>query len=259
MNAFNSYYHEQVSSTAYDPIIDNKKLASLVWVYTGKVSPKMPELDLLRNAYAAMQPTPEMLEKFGEEVDKLKELGSISTEEALAIRADKVLKRELPLKIEFDTNNINSESAKSIVEEAKSRIIADSDARLNMKHIKEQKKREQELFKKAHQKASEVAEQKRQTIVKICWNIAKFGSVVVFLLSARGCLLSFGNEISNIFYLFFAIASLISLGDVFLSKKQKIRRLIEKFANRIERKTYDREYQKYKEIITQENQDETYR
>lgn len=257
MNAFNSYYREQVSSTAYDLIIDDKKLASLVWVYTGKVSPKMAELDLLRNAYAAMQPTPEMLEKFCEEVDKLKELGSISTEEALAIRADKVLKRELPLKIEFDTNNINSESAKSIVEEAKSRIIADSDARLNMRHIKKQRKREQELLKKAHQKALEVAEQKKHAIVTTCWNIAKIGLFVVFLISAKGCLLSFGNGISNIFYLFFAIASLISLGDMLLSKKQNLRRLIEKFANRMERKTYDSEYQKYKEIIAQENQDES--
>lgn len=166
----------------------------------------------------------------------------------------KVIKRELALKMGFDVANVNSESTRQLVEEAKGRIIANREAEINQMHQKDQQRRNSQLRDSAHAKAVEIAGKEKRKIEKRLWIVSWSIVTAFFVIAAIGCVLGFNNAVYGIPSIAFAVVSLASIYDMRRGRKEIIKRQIEKYANKRERKIYDREYQKYMDIIgTAEN------
>ena len=94
MRLFNAYYKNHVCDTAFPPIILDSTLSAITWIKAGEVE-NLPENELLKNAYSAMQPNPEIMLKVEEILQKLKGSGKIGTEEIAALRVSRVFRDDI--------------------------------------------------------------------------------------------------------------------------------------------------------------------
>ena len=90
----NKYYRRNINANTFPLLITDSDLAALTWIKCGSIG-DLPERQLLRNAYMATQPTPEMLEKFGQVLDQMQEEGSVTSEVAIAIRSSRYTKKDV--------------------------------------------------------------------------------------------------------------------------------------------------------------------
>ena len=243
--AFNQYYKKNVSSEAYGPIIDTKTLAALVWVRSGGGGTKMAELELLQNAYMAMQPIPEMKERFIEEIEKLVSFGDITEDEALIIRTDQFLGRELNEKMGFDPSNVNKESTFKLVKEAKERVVAEERA------VAEQKQAQDKiaLQQRARKKAKDTAQEEKQKVIERYTLGAKVLTGCLLCIGIGSCVVSFFSGSIGIAPLIVTIFSALGVWDSIISKKSRIQGKIEKVGNKKEKETFDKELKKLMEVV----------
>lgn len=89
IHAFNKYYRENVDKETFQLAISVNSLSAITWIKCGEVD-HLSETELLKNAYCAMQPIPEIMVKLEEVLRKLKESGKIQPEQAVALRASRV-------------------------------------------------------------------------------------------------------------------------------------------------------------------------
>ena len=254
--AFNRYYKKNVSSEAYGPIIDTKRLAALVWVRSGIADTKMAERDLLQNAYMAMQPIPEMKERFLEEIEKLVSMGRITRDEALIIRADQVLERELNEKMGFDPANVNEQSTYKVVKEAGERVTAEAVAKERTEAAQKQTQRQNELQQRVYEQAQKAGQEAKQKFIKRYTLGAKVLAVCLLCIGIGGCVVSFFSGPIGIGSLIWSVFSALGVWDTIISKKSWIQGKIEKAGNKKEKETFDLEYKKIMEVIeTQQKQE----
>ena len=75
-------------------MISVNSLSAITWIKCGEVD-HLSETELLKNAYCAMQPIPEIMVKLEEVLHKLKESGKIQPEQVGALRASRVFQNDL--------------------------------------------------------------------------------------------------------------------------------------------------------------------
>ena len=92
--AFNRYYRENIDNETFQLAITMNSLSAITWIKCGEVE-KMSETALLKNAYCAMQPIPEMLSKLEEVLAKMEKTGQIRPEQVVALRASRVFQNDL--------------------------------------------------------------------------------------------------------------------------------------------------------------------
>ena len=242
---FNRYYKEKVSSEAYGPIIDTKTLAALAWVRSGGGGTRMAELELLQNAFMAMQPIPEMKKRFIEEIEKLVSFGKVTEDEALILRTDQFLGRELNEKMGFDPANINEESTYKLVKDAKERVVAGERAAAERK----QAQRQAELKQKARKEAEDTAQAEKQKFIRRWTFVTKVLTRALLCVGIGGCIASFLSGPIGIVSLIASFFSAWGIWDTVFSKKSRIQAKIEKLGNKKEKETFDKEYMKLMELI----------
>lgn len=91
--------------------ISVNSLSAITWVKCGEVE-RLSETELLKNAYCAMQPIPEIMVKLEEVLAKLKESGNMEPEQVVALRASRVFQNDLWINSFGDLNAINELSVK---------------------------------------------------------------------------------------------------------------------------------------------------
>ena len=94
MKLFNAYYKKNVCDTTFQPIILDSTLSAITWIKAGEVE-NLPESELLKNAYSAMQPNPEIMMKLEEVLQKLKQSGKIEAEQVATLRVSRVFQHEI--------------------------------------------------------------------------------------------------------------------------------------------------------------------
>ena len=112
VQAFNKYYKESVEKDTFQLAITVNSLSAITWIKCGEVE-NLSETALLKNAYCAMQPIPEILSKLEEVLTKMKASGKIMPEQVVALRASRVFQNDLWKASFGDIAAINEQSVAS--------------------------------------------------------------------------------------------------------------------------------------------------
>lgn len=106
--SFNTYYRTKINNSSFPLIMTSFELSALTWVKAGTIG-TLPEKQLLVNSYIATQPTPELMEVFKNLLYKMEQEKEISSEEAMALKTERYIQRELLLSSNGDINAVNEE------------------------------------------------------------------------------------------------------------------------------------------------------
>lgn len=109
VHAFNKYYKENVEKETFQLAITVNYLSAITWIKCGEVE-NVSESALLKNAYCAMQPIPEILSKLEEVLTKMKASGQIKPEQVVALRSSRVFQNDLWRNSFGDISAINEHS-----------------------------------------------------------------------------------------------------------------------------------------------------
>ena len=251
-NAVNKYYRENINDKAFPLVITDTDLAALTWIKCGSVG-DLPERQLLRNAYMAMQPAPEMLEKFSNILDQMQSEGKITSEIAIVLRSSSFVKKEVMFASFAGEEGINEDLVNEI--EKKLREESSKDARED-----ERRKAERQRQQEQHERIAKAYRQARMKALDIknsklaCWKKIAVGvSVILFLFTTVGLIVSIVSvKPNNLFVagaLFvFAIISLFGIIDFYKQKERFIYKWLVSQANKQYEKAYEELCKEYLEI-----------
>lgn len=124
IHAFNRYYRENVDNGTFQLVISVNALSAITWIKCGEVE-NLTETELLKNAYCAMQPIPEIMIKLEEVLSQLKESGDIQPEQVVALRASRVFQNDLWINSFGDLESINEFSVKKAQKKYEEALIAE--------------------------------------------------------------------------------------------------------------------------------------
>lgn len=154
IHAFNKYYRDNVDKETFQLAISVNSLSAITWIKCGEVD-HLSETELLKNAYCAMQPIPEIMVKLEEVLTKLRESGSIQLEQVVALRASRVFQNDLWINSFGELEAINELSVKHAQKEYEKALIEE-----------EAKKHEKELQEIGQQHRSEIETIQNEMLIK---------------------------------------------------------------------------------------------
>lgn len=143
MKLFNAYYKKNVCGAAFPPIILDSTLSAITWIKAGEVE-NLPESELLKNAYSAMQPNPEIMVKVEEVLQKLKQAGKIKPEQVATLRVSRVFQHEIWKESFGDVESVTEFSVQEAQKVYEQQLIESEVAR----HKEEESKIEKEYKNK---------------------------------------------------------------------------------------------------------------
>jgi len=123
IHAFNKYYRENVDKETFQLAISVNSLSAITWIKCGEVD-HLSETELLKNAYCAMQPIPEIMVKLEEVFLKLKESGKIQIEQVVALRASRVFQNDLWINSFGDLEAVNEFSVQHAQRKYEESLVA---------------------------------------------------------------------------------------------------------------------------------------
>ena len=253
-NAFNTFYEENVLSNTFPLIITSADLAAIAWVKCATFDDTIPAQQLLSNAYMAMQPLPQLMEKFRTVVSQLQHEGQITSDEAFILRTNKYIIKELNLNTLGNTERVTDGLVSSLHKRYKESLVSDA-----TKSYEEQKRRERiEKIRGACEKARGEAYAAKEQYYKRRCSICHIVSWIIFGIASIGTVYNVPNDgnltsncvLSGILLLF----SIISTYDTVFSRKSKVDFWIRKRAIQVETKVYEQKKAEYFSVlgITQE-------
>lgn len=253
----NEYYYEELNDNCFPLIITDSDLAALTWIKCGSVG-NLPEYQLLKNAYIATQPSADVLEKFGDILEKMQTEGQIDLNMAIAIRSSRFVQKELLLSsingVEIDNNYVSNLKKKLIDEYS-------NDAR-----IEEQKKAQNRFQAQQHLRlenamkmARQYADEKKQKTIKRGHIIARIVEVILFLFAVIGLVYSIisstpPNTILLICTIVFALISALSIIKLPSFVWQWIDSVIIKLSNKKYDKAYNQKKEEYCKLFDDNNE-----
>ena len=171
VRVFNKYYKEELNDPSFPPLITDVDLSALTWIKLGSET-DLPEKQLLKNAYMAMQPPANLLDEFSDILYKLNKEGNLTEEEVSVLRSDPFTKREL-LFNSFSENSVNEDFVTTAVDNLKHRY---TESALES----ERRKREEEN----HFRLEEIDRKARHEALRIAQKITYFLRILTFLILA---------------------------------------------------------------------------
>lgn len=124
IHAFNNYYRNNVDKETFQVAISVNSLSAIVWIKCGEVD-HLSETELLKNAYCAMQPIPEIMVKLEEVLFKLRDSGKIQPEQVVALRASRVFQNDLWVNSFGDVEAVNEFSVQRAQKKYEESLIAE--------------------------------------------------------------------------------------------------------------------------------------
>ena len=243
----NRFYKENNSEKTFPLIITDSDLAALTWVKCGSVG-NLPEKQLLRNAYMATQPTPEMLDKFGQVLERMQGEGKITEDIAMAIRSSAYTNKELLFASFEGEDGINENVALKIENILKEKYSAEAREDERYKAERKQRDADHRRRERADSQAREKANEEKKNKLKRERHILSGISLFLFIAAIVGMVYSLmglqSKSIPLIFALcIFGVFSLRSLYDTWKGTEKLLDHWLVLRANN----TYDKEYEKRRE------------
>lgn len=256
-NEVNTYYKNNVNDKTFPLVITDSDLAALTWIKCGSTG-DLPERQLLRNAFMATQPTPEILEKFSMVLDQMKSEGKLSYELAVAIKSSRYTKKELLFASFEGEDEINESLVEKIHSMLKEEYSLDARQDELRKANKKQSEIRQTQLSQARNKAREKALTKKEKSLKCSRRIVAGISALICIVAVIGLVISVKeSKISNpVYYTSLIVSSIISAISVFDTvngKKIMIDRILVNYANNLYEETYKEAYDEYISVINSED------
>ena len=244
-DAFNSYYSKNVLADTFPLVISDADLAAIAWVKSNSFDDTIPSRQLLSNAYMAMQPLPQLMEKFKTVVNQLCSEGEITEEEAFVLRSNQYIAKELNLSTMGDLDSVNEHLVSKIHEHYKDKLVSD----INKKHAAEICDQRIKSIRDACNKAHTEASEKKEAYIK---RVRCVNKIIFFALSVV-CIgmtvKSWGSIPLSLTFGIFAIFSLLSLLDTVLSRKKRVDHYIQRRANQLETNIYEAKKKEYFSLL----------
>ena len=257
---YNLYYQERFSKGEINFLISDIDLTALLWLKSFDKKTDLPCIKLLENAYAACNPSVELVNTFISKVTKLEKEGEISEDEALIMRAQHVIDEDV---VDLTENNY-SKVTDELVIEVKNRILnklatekkieIDNEQLIQLKHLEEENIKLQtqytgilktkdieinDALEKQKQKFQENKAKKIEEIEnQIQLDCKKLGGIIRIIILVIFCIIGLVGIIGTIqgainsrisfFSLFVAILAIIQILDLLFSKYHRLNYLIKK-------------------------------
>lgn len=142
--AFNIYYKENVSKKTFQLIISDSDLSALTWIKCGEIN-NLPESELLKNAYCALQPIPEIMKKVDEVFQKLKGSGHLTSEQIVTLRADRAFQNVIWSSSFGEADSITEISVQEAKKKYEEQLMINETARHQAELNEKEKKYQAEL------------------------------------------------------------------------------------------------------------------
>lgn len=240
----NNYYRRNVNKKAFPIAITSSELAAIVWVKNGSTA-NLPEIQLLTNAYAALQPMPELLNKFSEVLEQMQEEGKVTSEEVAALRTNHYVHREL-WKETFGDESLTNEHTIMKIKQTYDKGIIDNFKRDN------EYKQKQDLYEKVQAQALESGKKAKTNLLKGLRNGSKVISLIIIILCLVATIKTWGTFSWNIFFVIVLIITAISLYDVCKARGKFWDIILVRIANRYETFIIEKKKKEYLALLENE-------
>ena len=247
----NRFYADNVNRDTFPLLITDADLSALTWIKCGSTDTKIPETHLLKNAYMATQPTPELLDRFERVIEQMQEEGTLTPEVAMAIRESHYARKEL-LFSSFDPAGAIDENLVGKVE-TKLREEYSNDARMDERYKakKREKAREHELLVKADTKARGEAKKVADIINRMLTVVAVIIEIIIICISFVGIIylsnIKKGVMIIPCVILF--LLSLFSAYDTIRARERFVAKWIIWVSDRIYKWFFDKKQAEYYSML----------
>lgn len=224
----------------------------------------LPERQLLRNAYMAMQPAPEMLERFSNILDQMQTEGKITPEVAVVLRSSGFAKKEIMFASFEGEDGINEsfvfEIEAKLREESSAAAREDERQKAERQRQDEQHERLANAYLQARIKATEAMDKKL-----VCWRRILLGIGIVFICAAFvGMIISIvsiqtSHIVVTILLCIFAFFTAFGIIDAYKGREKFIYRWLVRRANIVYDKVYNKLSEEYIAIAEGNNEKASFR
>lgn len=216
------------SKSEVSPVISDIDITALLWLRTWDKKSNLPKEVLLENAYAACQPSPELMDAFVRSVDRLKKEERISDEEALLLRTQLAPRHDLLALSQNDVSAVTDNMVLKIKEnysnslvEQKQKTIDDMAAKLD-----EYDRKKDDALDKARLDAK-LKSESQANVLRIVYTIIALIVLLGGLLAYS--ITSFPWDNNAFWEVIIIVLSLIGLYDILKSREGIIKRHIARF------------------------------
>lgn len=210
-------------------VVSDIDLTAILWLRSWDKRSTLPRMILLENAYAACQPTAELLTAFGTVVEKLRGEGSISDDEALLLRTLPAPRDDLLSITQNDTSNINEKTVMEVFQRyVKSLTSKQNDEIVELRtELQQQRERENSRKREAINAADIKAKQEADNLEKILKISVKiFSIVLIFAGSITLVINQLASERVSAWNAILAGIGILGLIDIFRSRNGYISKKI---------------------------------
>lgn len=244
-NAFNTFYEKNILSNTFPLVITSADLAAIVWVKCAAFDNKIPARQLLSNAYMAMQPLPQLMEKFRAIVSQLQYEGEITSDEAFILRTNKYIIKELNLSALGNVESVTDGLVSALHKKYKESLVSDVN-KINEEHTR---RKNLERIKDACSKARTEAQVAKERHYKRECLVSHLALLAILGVAGWATIDNWNLMPWSILSGLLLIFSLISVFDTIFSRKSKIDFWLLKRANQIETKVYEKKKAEYFSVL----------
>ena len=251
----NKYYKKNVNEDTFPLLITDSDMSALAWIKCASTNSKIPEAHLLKNAYMAMQPTPELLDKLEEVMNRMRGEGELTEEMALAIRESEFIKKDVLLASFRGIKSINEDVVKSAKEKIKREFS--EKAREDERNKSKEKERDNyfKLLANADEEARKEARRKANTVkqrIKIGAVIVEVALIIVAIIGLVNSF-SVNSGMQGVLCFVLLVFNCFSVYDTIRAREKLISRFIVRICNNVYDKEYNKKQKEYNAIIKQDS------
>lgn len=165
-------------------------LGTLIWLQSPSRVADLSEKRLIAEAYAAVQPSKELVRLLAEEAHKLRNEEVISEDEWIVLQSDRVARELLAEKTLGDPENFGSQTAREIIEEWKRRERAEERQRFEVESAKHQNtQRELQRLAEEHESLRKKLTAQARRNVDVTLQVMKAIWIMILIIAAMTPLL----------------------------------------------------------------------
>ena len=254
-NAFNTYYKQNINNKTFQLIISDNTLSAITWIKCGEIS-ELPESELLKNAYCALHPIPEIMKKVDEILQKLSYSGQLTPEQVVTLRADRVFQNEIWSNSFGDISSITEYSIQEARKKYENQLISIERDNYRNKLKENEIRQSQQQAEKNRLSADAYAKVKKEKWLSHRKKVLKIIKILILCLFIIGSIFSLNPKASPVIKTGTFIVLLLNIISAFdtISKKNTIlMKFLDKKANQYETKIREQKLKEYNSLTQSEN------
>ena len=209
------YGQQYDSSVQVSSVVTSFSMANVAWLKAPIGAPNLPQTQMLSVAYAALQPSSELLAKFMKEIDRLEESGRISAREHQLLRSSRLAYDDLMHLTLGQDEALTEETVGKTIDRVLKDIKQEESAKLGAEQ--EQHERTKETLADERARVNRVSQSMywryRKLAGAIAWAVSVMVALFTFATLATATLFGFGWD-SWVFQIGTGVFALLSLAGL---------------------------------------------